>query len=139
MTQDIPPDASDRAHALFGDLIEDRWEVVRREAAGRLGDRMDQFARGWRDMAHSAGNFNRIGVPVARQSGDYTLVDVPLIAGRGEATGKVVFDTEGKVRGLALKYPRRHRLDPRPVRILFFGNPEILGMGRTRPSPGPLS
>ena len=74
MTQDIPPDAVDRAHAQFG------------------------------------------------------VVDVPLIAGRGEAIGKVVFDTEGKVAGLALEYPRRrHRLDLRRVRTLFLGNPEILG------------
>jgi hypothetical protein len=134
MTQDIPPDAADRAHALFGDIIEGRWEEVRRESNGRLGDQvvMDRFARGWRDMADSAGSFKRIGAPVARQSGDYTVVDVPLIAGRGEAIGKMVFDTEGRVAGLALEYPRRHRLDPRRVRTLFFGNPEMLGLSRTQ-------
>jgi|HubBroStandDraft_2_1064218.scaffolds.fasta_scaffold615776_1 hypothetical protein len=133
MTQDIPPDATDRARALFGDLIEGRWEEVRRETAVRLGDHvMDRFAREWREMAASAGSLKRIGAPVARQSGDYTLVDVPLIAGRGEAIGKMVFDAEGKITGLALKYPRRHRLDPRRVRVLLLGNPEILGLGRTR-------
>jgi hypothetical protein len=83
-------------------------------------------------MADSAGTFKRIGAPVARQSGDYTVVEVPLIAGRGEAIGKMVFDTEGKVTGLALAYPRRHRLDPRRVRTLFLGNPQILGLSRTR-------
>jgi hypothetical protein len=132
MTQDIPPDAADRAHALFGDLIEGRWEEVRREAAVRLGDRVDRFAREWREMAASAGSFKRVGAPVALQYGDYTVVDVPLIAGRGEAIGKMVFDTEGNVAGLALKYPRRHRLDPRRVRVLLLGNPEVLGLGRTR-------
>jgi len=134
MTQDIPPGAADRAHALFGDLIEGRWEEARPEFDVRLGDHVfiDRFARLWRDMADSAGSFKRIGAPVARQSGDYTVVDVPLSAGRREAIGKVAFDTEGKVAGLALKYPRRHRLDPRPVRSLFLGNPEILGLGRTR-------
>jgi hypothetical protein len=93
---------------------------------------MDRFAGGWRDMADSAGSFKRTGAPVARRSGDYTVVDVPLIAGRGEAIGKVAFDAEGKLTGLAIKYPRRHRLDPRPVRSFFLGNPEILGLGRTR-------
>jgi hypothetical protein len=133
MTQDIPPDAADRAHALFCDIIEDRWEGVRRESAGRFGDHVDQFARRWRDMADSAGSFKRVGAPVARQSGDHTVVDVPLIAGRGEAIGKMVFDTEGKVAGLALEYPHhRHRLDPRRVRTLFFGNPETLGLRRAR-------
>jgi hypothetical protein len=134
MTQDIPPDVADRARALFGDFIEGRWGEARPEFDARLGDHvfMDRFARGWTDTADSAGSFKRIGAPVARRSGDYTVVDVPLIAGRGEGTGKVAFDTEGKVAGLAIKYPRRHRLDPRPVRCFFLGNPEILGLGRTR-------
>jgi hypothetical protein len=133
MTQDIPPDAADRARALFGDLIQDRWEEVRRESAVRLGDRVDRFAREWREMADAAGSFKRVGAPVARQSGDYTVVDVPLIARRGEAIGKIVFDTEGMVAGLALEYPRhRHRLDLRRVRTLFLGNPETLGLRHTR-------
>ena len=97
-----------------------------------LGDRVDRFAREWREMAASVGGFKRIGAPVALQHGGYTVVDVPLIAGRGEAIGKMVFDTEGNVAGLALKYPRRHRLDPRRVRVLLLGNPEVLGLGRPR-------
>jgi hypothetical protein len=134
VTQDIPPDASDRARALFGDFMEGRWAEARPEFDARLGDHlfMDRFAHGWRDMADSAGSFKRIGVPVARRSGDRTVVDVPLIAGRGEAIGKVAFDTEGKVAGLAIEYPRRHRLDPRRVRCFFLGDPEIVGRGRTR-------
>jgi hypothetical protein len=134
MTQGIPPDAADRARALFGDFIEGRWGEARPEFDARLGEHvfLDRFARGWRDMADSAGSFKRVGAPVARQSGAYTVVDVPLVAGRGEGIGKVAFDTEGKVTGLAIKYPRRHRLDPRPVRSFFLGNPEILGLGRTR-------
>jgi hypothetical protein len=134
VTQDIPPDAADRARALFGDFIKGRWGEARPELDARLGDHvvMDRFARRWTDMADSVGSFERIGAPVARRSGDYTVVDVPLIAGRGEAIGKVVFDTEGKVAGLAIKYPRRHRLDPWPVRSFFLGSPEMLGLGRTR-------
>jgi hypothetical protein len=134
MTQDIPADAADRARALFGDFIEGRWVEARPEFDARSGDHafMDRFARGWRDLADSAGSFKRIGAPVARRSGDYTVVDVPLIAERGEAIGKVAFDSEGKVAGLAIRYPRRHRLDPRRVRSFFLGSPEILGLGRTR-------
>jgi|HubBroStandDraft_4_1064222.scaffolds.fasta_scaffold385397_1 hypothetical protein len=133
MTQNIPPGATDRAQALFGDLIEGRWEEARREFDVRLnGHAVDRLASGWREMADSAGSFKRVGAPVARQSGDYTVVDVPLTAGRGEAIGKVVINTDGKVAGLALEYPRRHRLDPRRVRTLFLGNPEVLGLRRTR-------
>jgi hypothetical protein len=134
VTQDIPADAADRARALFDDFIEGRWGKARPEFDVRAGgdEFTDRFARGWRDMADSAGSFERVGAPVVRRSGEYTVVDVPLIAGRGEAIGKVAFDTDGKVAGLAIKYPRRHRLDPRPVRCFFLGNPQILGLGRTR-------
>lgn len=133
MTHDIPPDAAGRARALFTDLIEGRWQEARREFDVRLnGHAVDRLASGWRDMADSAGSFKRIGAPVTRQSGNYTVVDVPLTAGHGEAVGKVVINTDGKVAGLALEYPRRHRLDPRRVRTLFLGNPETLGLRRTR-------
>ena len=41
MTQDIPPDAADRARALFGDLIQGRWEEARRNFNVRLRDPVD--------------------------------------------------------------------------------------------------
>ena len=85
MTQDIPPDAADRARALFGDLIQGRWEKARRNFNVRLRDPVDTdpFANGWRDMADSAGSFERIGTPVARQSGDYTVVGSAIPWKRG--------------------------------------------------------
>jgi hypothetical protein len=133
MTQNIPPAAADRAQALFGDLIEGRWAEARREFDVRLtAHAVDRLATEWRDMADSAGSFKRAGAPVARQSGDFTVVDVPLIAGRGEAIGTVVINTDGKVTGLALEYPRRHRLDPRRVRTFFLGDPETLGLRGAR-------
>ena len=50
-------------------------------------------------MADAAGNFTRVGAPVARQSGDYTVVDVSLTAGHGEAIGTAVINADGKVAG----------------------------------------
>jgi hypothetical protein len=133
MTQNIPPGATDRAQALFGYLIEGRWEEARQEFDVRVnGPALDRLASGWTGMADSAGGFTRIGAPVARQSGDYAVVEVPVTAGHGEAIGTVVINTDGKVTGLALEYPRRHRLDPRRVRTLFLGSPEILGLRRVR-------
>jgi Protein of unknown function (DUF3887) len=134
MTQGIPADAADRAQALFSDLIEGRWEEARQIFDVRLNGQvdMDRFARGWTSLADSAGRFERAGAPVARQSGAFTVVDVPLTAGAGEALGEVVFNTDGKVAGLVLEYPRRHRLDPRRVRSLGLSSPELAGLKRTR-------
>jgi hypothetical protein len=103
MTQDTPPDARDRAHALFGDLIEGRGENVHRELDASLRGhvRMDWFDR----ARASAGSFERMVVLPARQSGGYTMVDVLLTFTAGDALGEVVFDRHGKVAGLGLEYP----------------------------------
>jgi hypothetical protein len=48
MTQDIPPNAGDRAYVLFGDLIKGRWEKAGRETGRELARqaRLDRwFAR----------------------------------------------------------------------------------------------
>ncbi len=112
---------------LFGDLIEGRWETAQRDFDVNLRGHADgdRIARGWTWVAGSAGSLERMGAPSTRQSGDYTVVDVPLTFGAGKAAGRVVFDPAGKVSGLSLEYPRRRRLDPRRVRGFALGNPEI--------------
>lgn len=134
MNQDIPPDARDRARVLFGDLIEGRWEKARREFSVSLRGQVDtdRFVYGWTAVAESAGSFERMGAPSGRQSGDYTVVDIPLTFEAGEAIGEVAFDRDGKVAGLVLEYPRRHRLDPRRVRCLVLRSPEITGLRHAR-------
>jgi hypothetical protein len=128
--QDLPPDMKDRARVLFGDLIEGRWEKARREFDVSLRGQADvnRLADGWTRMADSAGSFERMGASSVRQSGDYTLVDVPLTFAAGKAIGQVVFARDGKVSGMALEYPRRRRLDPRRVRVFVLRNPEIAGL-----------
>jgi hypothetical protein len=130
MTHDVPPGAEDRAHVLFGDLIEGRWEKARQEFDVTLRGHVDlnRLAHGWTQVADSAGGFEQMGASPARQSGDYTVVDVPLTFRAGEAIGQVVFDRDGKVAGLSLGYPRRRRLDPRRVRGFMLRNPEIAGL-----------
>jgi hypothetical protein len=63
------------------------------------------------------GGFERVGEPSAHQFGDYTVVELPLTFKAGEGLGRVALDQEGKVAGLSVQCPRRHRLDPRPVRL----------------------
>jgi hypothetical protein len=128
MTQRIPPDPESRARSLFGDLIEGRWEKARREfdVGVRHAD-ADQIARGWTNVTRPGGSFEGMGRPSARQSGGCTVVSVPLTFQAGDACGRVVLGRDGKVIGLALEYPRRHRLDPRRVHAFTVGNgdPEV--------------
>jgi hypothetical protein len=128
MAQEIPPDTKSRARSLFGDLIEGRWEKARREFdPGMRHADSDQIARGWTNVTRPGGSFQGMGAPAARQSGSYTVVNVPLTFQAGDATGRVVLGRDGKVTGLSLEYPRRRRLDPRRVHAFTVGNgdPEV--------------
>jgi hypothetical protein len=104
MSEPIPRGATDRACVLFSDLVEGRWEKVDGELDASLRGQVD-LARGWAGVADSAGRFERIDTPSARQFDGYTLVDVPLAFAAGGAIGEVVFDRAGKVAGLALEFP----------------------------------
>ena len=139
MTQPIPRGATDRACVLFSDLIEGRWEKVDGEFDASLRGNVD-LARQWAGVVDSAGSFERIDTPSARQFGGYTLVDVPLAFAAGEAIGEVVFDRAGKVAGLALEFPyprprppeQRRRQWQQGIRRGGFivRNPEIDGLMR---------
>jgi hypothetical protein len=135
MTQEIPPGTDSRARALFGDLVEGRWEKARQEfdAGVRHAD-ADQIARGWTNVTRPGGSFEGMGASTARQSGGYTVVSVPLTFQAGDATGCIVLSRDGKVTGLALEYPRRRRLDPRRVHVFTVGNgdPEVARALRAR-------
>ena len=139
MTQPIPRGAIGRACVLFSDLIEGRWEKVDGELDASLRGNVD-LAREWATVADSAGSFERIDTPSARQFGGYTLVDVPLAFAAGEAIGEVVFDRADKVAGLALEFPYPRPLQPEQRRRqwqqgkrrggFIVRNPEIDGLMR---------
>jgi hypothetical protein len=135
----VPPDAIDRARELFGDFTEGRWDQARgklhQDMQGRL-DVVGRIAHWWADAASPVGGFERVGNPSARQFGDYTLVEVPVTFKAGQGLGRVALDQEGKVAGLSVQYPRRHRLDPRQVRTLARGIPgvkDLITVGRPHP------
>ena len=135
---DVPPDAIDRARELFGDLTEGRWEQARRKLHHDMRGRIEvvgRIADAWAHAASPTGGFERVGEPSARQFGDYTLVETPVTFRAGQGLGRVALDQEGKVAGLSIQYPRRHRLDPRPVRTLARGIPGVKALittGRPR-------
>jgi len=139
MAQATSRGATDRACVLFSDLAEGRWEKVDGEFDASLHGQVD-LARGWAGVVDSAGSFERIDTPSARQFGGYTVVDVPLAFAAGEAIGEVVFDLAGQVAGLALEFPYpRPRLPEQRRREWEQGtrrggfivrNPEIAGLMR---------
>ena len=139
MTQRIPPGVMDRACVLFSDLIEGRWEKVDGEFDASLHGHVD-LARQWAGVVDSAGSFERIDAPSARQFGGYTLVDVPLAFAAGGAIGEAVFDRAGKVAGLALEFPYPRLREPEQRRRqweqgirrggFIVRNPEIEGLMR---------
>ena len=139
MAQAIPRGATDRACVLFSDLGEGRWEKVDGELDASLRGQVD-LARGWAGVVDSAGRFERIDTPSARQFGGYTVVDVPLAFAAGGAIGEVVFDHAGQVAGLALEFPYPRPLPPEQRRRQWehgarrggftARNPEIAGLMR---------
>jgi hypothetical protein len=49
------------------------------------------------------GSYEGMGEPFAHRAGDHTAVEVSLRFEAGDATGRVVFDDDGKVVGLWLR------------------------------------
>lgn len=106
MSRDVPPDAADRATQILVCLIEGRWEDVRQEfEATRRADPAvaDRLADGWAHTVGLIGNYENMGEPFAHRAGDHTVVEIPLNFEAGAATGRVIFDDDGKVVGLWLR------------------------------------
>ena len=62
-----------------------------------------RLAEAWARMASLVGGYEGMGEPFAHRVADHTVVEIPLRFEAGEATGRVVFDEDGKVTGLWLR------------------------------------
>jgi hypothetical protein len=136
MTQEIPPDALDRAYTLISDLIEGRWEEARRGLDPRIREKTSPaaFARAWARATGSVGSFEGMDAPSARQYGGYTVVAMPLTFSAGRALAEVVVDNTGQVAGVALgfPYPRpRHPVPGQPLGSFAVRNPEVAALMRS--------
>jgi hypothetical protein len=105
MSTDVPPGAADRAAAIIACLTEGRWEDARRDFSARMREGGDagQLASGWARTVGMIGRYEGMGEPFAHRAGDRTVVEVPLHFEAGEATGRVIFDDDGKIAGLWLR------------------------------------
>jgi Protein of unknown function (DUF3887) len=105
MSTEIAAGAADRAVEILAFLAEGRWEEARRDFNAQMSQRLDasRLADGWARMAGLVGTYERMGEPFAHRVADHTVVEIPLRFEAGEATGRVVFDEDGKVAGLWLR------------------------------------
>jgi hypothetical protein len=105
MSREIPPDAADRAVAIFDWHNQGRWQEILDELDDAMRARHDaaRLSRGWAAMAGMFGRLERTGEPFARRVADDTVVDVPLNFEAGDAKGIVRFSDDGKIAGMAIR------------------------------------
>jgi hypothetical protein len=105
MNTEIAPGATDRAVTIFTCLAEGRWEEARRDFNAKMSEALDarRLADAWARMASLVGSYEGMSEPFAHRVADHTAVEIPLRFEAGEATGRVVFDEDGKVAGLWLR------------------------------------
>ncbi len=105
MSTEIAPGAADRAVIIFADLAEGRWEEARQDFNAKMSEALDarRLADSWARMASLVGGYEGMGEPFAHRVADHTVVEIPLRFEAGEATGRVVFDEDGRVTGLWMR------------------------------------
>ena len=108
MSRDVMPGAAERAIAILASIAEGRLDDARED----FGDRMrevvdaDRLADAWARTVSAIGSYEGMGEPFAHRAGDHTAVEVPLRFEAGDATGRVIFDDDGKVVCLWLRASR---------------------------------
>lgn len=102
MAEEILPGAAERAASLLADIADQRWDQATAGFDQRMTKALDarRLAAAWAQVVGAAGAYEGMGEPVAYQTGDYTVVDVPLRFEAAELTGRVSFDRDGQVAGL---------------------------------------
>jgi hypothetical protein len=105
MTTTVPPGTADRAVAIFVAITEGRWEDARRDFSAKMSQALDatRLSEAWARMASLVGAYEGMGEPFGHRLAEHTVVEIPLRFEAGEATGRAVFDEEGKVAGLWLR------------------------------------
>jgi hypothetical protein len=107
MNQQIVPGAPERALAIAGCIIAGRWEQARRDFDPKMLEVVDAalIAAGWAQTIGEIGQYERMGEPVAYQTADITVVDIPLHFEAGDRTLKTSLNRDGQVVGLFIRPP----------------------------------
>jgi Protein of unknown function (DUF3887) len=101
------PEAGKRATALLIDWIEARYAEVTAGFDAALTEQLtpDALAATWAQVVGTVGEYERMGEPLVRQVGDYTVTDIPLGFEAGEMKGRVAYSRDGKVSALFVLPP----------------------------------
>lgn len=105
MTSETLPGAADKAVELLVAITEGRWADVRHDFDDRMRAAVDadHLAKVWASVVASIGAYEGMGEPFTHPVGPHTVVDTPLRCEAGEVTGRVVYDSDGRVAGLWLR------------------------------------
>ncbi len=103
MSNAMMPGAAEKATELMINWIEERYDDVLSElnelTLQKLGE-LGGLPAAWAMVVGTVGAYEGMGEAVARQTGDLTIVDIPMTFEAGEMKGRVVYDKQSKVAGL---------------------------------------
>jgi hypothetical protein len=107
MTDTVLPGAADRAKALFTDWIDGHYDqvVAGFDATMTAQLPVDELTAAWSQILGMVGSYQRMGEPLVRPLGGYTVVDIPLTFAGGQMKGRVSYNREGQVSGLFIVTP----------------------------------
>ena len=95
------PGAEEKATAILGDWLQERYDQVRRDFDARMLEQctveMLHAVRG--QARQTGGELIELGTPAVSVRSGYTVVDVPIAFEREQATGRVAFDADRRVAG----------------------------------------
>lgn len=99
------PDAADRALVTIQHVQDERWDLLYAGFTERARDALsEEVFRSQRARAKRRfGAFISSGVPTVGVRHGYTIVDVPMTFETADITGRVTFNAEGKIAGLAFE------------------------------------
>jgi Protein of unknown function (DUF3887) len=107
MTENLLPDAGRLALEVLESWMSGRDE----ELTAKFDDTMraqlppDKLAQTWPQLIGLVGAYESCGDPIVRPFGEHTIVNVPMEFEAGPMTGRVVFDTDGRIAGLFVLRP----------------------------------
>lgn len=108
MTSAIRPGAAEHAAQLVIDWIGGDYRAMSADFNDEVRQKSsaDTMAAAWAAVAGMVGGYEGMDEPLARQWGDYTVVDIPLRFEAGRMNARVSYDSAGKVAGVFILDPR---------------------------------
>jgi Protein of unknown function (DUF3887) len=110
MSKTVLPGAAEKAIEIFADIEASEWEAAREDFGPKMLEAVSasRLADVWAQVIASIGRYESMGEPFTRALGERTIVELPLRFEAGEATGRVIFDSDGSVAGLFIRPAAEH-------------------------------